>query len=144
VRYSMSYSPAVLIQTYLREWPLIQHLLEWNTKTYIADTLKTRKKYGYAPYGSIYTIWVRGDTQDGVHTIVTRLANKLSIEKENLIQGGVYTTTSIYMSYDHDIWTRRNGKWMQKILLKWENLEPIVSTIQVELLKNRNIHIDRS
>lgn len=135
--YAMKQGAEVILQTYIRESSLINNLLFGNYKTFLNYTLSERKKYGYPPYGQLILLSVRDWNKEKVRDIITKLVNKLKIYITN------NPIEKIFLAYDRDIWEKRWGEWIQKIILKGRNTESILNHIRGEVVRNRGITLER-
>ncbi len=134
---ALKYGSHVLIQTYLKDSSFIDICLEWNYKSFFQYCLQMRKKYWYPPYGNLIHLFVQDKSQWIVKDIIWKLSNKIqSLQQEMQLN-------DFSFFYDRDIWDKRANDWIQKIVLKWTDAEIILSLLQIEILRNRQVHIER-
>jgi primosomal protein N' (replication factor Y) (superfamily II helicase) len=131
--YASRMSVPTIIQTYASESLFIEWLLHGNYKDFLQRTLSERETFLYPPYGSFITLWVHHQSQDMVRDIIHKLVNKIQLIKD----------PDIFLSYDRDIWEKYAWNWKQKIVLKGKNLEPLISELYTEILRNRQVYIER-
>ncbi len=129
VDYAKKLGKNILIQTRMREHPLLDLIMEGNYKDFLSYMSHERELFGYPPYTQFVTIRIHDRSQARVKDIVTKLANKIELLKWD----------SIFFAYDRDIWEKSAGEWIQKIILKDKNLSPILDAIQGEILRNRAV-----
>lgn len=123
----------ILIQTYAPNIDIIKKITEWNYKNHLIETLWERKDYNYPPYKELVYVWVKDKKLDRVKDIIFKLKNKLDILNnwENII------------FFDKDIYIKRSWEYLQKIIIKWNGLEDFLQNIKNEILRNKEISIER-
>lgn len=135
--YAIKHWVNVIIQTYMQNSPLLHDLLSGNYRTFLTRTLEERKRYNYPPYGELVYLWIRDIQKEKVKDILAKLVNKLEIYRKE------HPEEPIFLAYDRDIWEKRGGEWIQKIVLKWNDLTLILNYIKTEIVKNRQISIQK-
>ena len=122
----------VLIQTYLPEHPLLRTILDGNYRDFLRTMSEERQKFDYPPYAEFALIRVHDTSKEKVQDIIAKLVNKITLLKSE----------DIFLAYDRDISEKYAGEWIQKIILKGKDLSPILSELQVEILRNRAVTLE--
>lgn len=122
----------ILIQTRMTEHPLIDVIMQGNYKDFLQYMSQERKIFHYPPYADFITLRVHDRSQDRVKDIITKLVNKISLLKSE----------TTFLAYDRDIWERRAGEYIQKIILKDTDLSSLLLSLQVELMRNRSVTLE--
>lgn len=108
IDYAKKLEKNILIQTRLDKHPLLDVIFSGNYKDFLTYMSQERKMFHYPPYTDFACIWVHDRSQDRVRDIVSKLASKLLGIKDD----------DQFLAYDRDIWEKRRGEWVQKIILK--------------------------
>lgn len=127
IDYAKKLGKNILIQTHMREHPLLPIIMEGNYKDFLTYMSRERELFQYPPYREFITLRIHDHSQDRVRDIITKLANKIILIKKD----------STFFSYDRDIWERSAGEWSQKIIMKDPDLSSVIQEIQGEVLRNR-------
>ena len=122
----------LFIQTYTPEHPLLSLIIEGNYRDFLRDMSHERELFHYPPYYQFALIRIRDPQKEKVQDIMVKLINKIS-----QLQGD-----DIFVASDRDIWERYAGEWVQKIILKWKNLESLLSNLEVEIVRNRAVTLE--
>ncbi len=123
----------LFIQTYTPDHPLLSLIIEGNYQDFLRDMSRERKAFDYPPYSQFALLRIRDAQKEKVQDIMVKLLNKITQIKED----------TIFLASDQDIWERFAGEWMQKIILKWSNLEPLLAQLEVEIVRNRAVTLER-
>ncbi len=123
----------IFIQTFAPKSDLIKNITEGNYRDFLVHTLSERKSFSYPPYKELVHIWVRDQSQERIKDIIYKLRNKLELTK----------TPEIELYFDRELFTKRNNEYGQKIVLKWDNLSPLLASIEKEIFRNRWVSIER-
>ncbi|MDD2917086.1 MAG: hypothetical protein PHH70_04555 [Candidatus Gracilibacteria bacterium] len=123
----------ICIQTFAPKSDLIRNITEGNYRDFLVHTLRERKSFSYPPYKELVHIWVRDTNQERIKDIIYKLRNKLELLK----------TPDIELYFDRELFTKRNNEYGQKIVLKGENLSPLLSTVKKEIFRNRGVSMER-
>ncbi len=132
LEYVKKSSKNLFIQTYTPEHPLLSLIIEGNYRDFLRDMSREREVFNYPPYSQFALIRIRDYQKEKVQDIMVKLINKISQLKGE----------DIFIASDRDIWERYAGEWLQKIILKWKNLEPLLSTLEVEIVRNRAVTLE--
>lgn len=122
----------MMIQTYMPEHPLLRVITHGNYKDFLNYITPERKKFLYPPYAQFALIRIHDLSKDRVKDIVEKMVNKIDILKKE----------STFVAYDRDIWEKYAGEWIQKIILKDEDLSYILSALEVEIVRNRAVTLE--
>lgn len=123
----------IYIQTFAPKSDLIQNITEGNYRDFLVHTLAERKAFSYPPYRELVHIWVRDRNKERIKDIIYKLRNKLEILK----------TPDIELYFDKELFTKRNNEYGQKIVLKGDNLSPLLAEIEKEIFRNRGVSLER-
>lgn len=123
---------SLLIQTYTPDHPLLQVISEGNYKDFLSYITPERKKFLYPPYAQFALLRIHDPSKDRLKDIMEKIVNKIEILKKE----------STFLAYDRDIWERYRGEWVQKIILKDEDLSYILMELEVEIVKNRAVTLE--
>ena len=123
----------IYIQTFAPKCDLIKNITEWNYRDFLVHTLNERKNFSYPPYRELVHIWVRDKSKERIKDIIYKLKNKLEVLK----------TPEIELYFDRELFIKRNNEFGQKIVLKWENLSPLLMEIEKEIFRNRGVSLER-
>ena len=132
VHYVKKLQKNILIQTRMTEHPLIDVIMQGNYKDFLQYMSQERKVFQYPPYSDFITLRVHDPSQDRVKDIITKLVNKISLLKSE----------TTFLAYDRDIWERRSGEYIQKIILKDTDLSSLLISLQVEIMRNRSVTLE--
>lgn len=124
------------IQTFIPSHPLLDMILNGNYKEYMKYLMNERKSFWYPPFWELLYIWVKDSKKEKVQDIIYKLANKLDILQNE-------HNFSLFFSYDKDIWDRYMDEWRQKIIIKWPDAEKMLTFFHSEIIKNRNVFLER-
>jgi hypothetical protein len=80
------------------------------------------------------TIRIHDERKERVTHMMTHLLHKISLIESD----------TIFVASDVDIWERYAGEWTQKIILKDKNLELLIRTLEIEIVRNRSVTLERS
>jgi primosomal protein N' (replication factor Y) len=122
----------IYLQTYTPENPFLQEILSWNQKTFIEYLIQERKKFQYPPFAQFATLRIHDEQKQKVQDIIIKLVNKISLLKKD----------STFCAFDHDIWEKHAGEWVQKIILKDTDLSYLLETLEIEIVRNRAVTLD--
>ncbi len=120
IDYAKKFQKHILIQTHMRDHPLLTVIREGNYKDFLTYMSRERELFQYPPYAEFITVKIHDRSQDRVRDIVHKLANKIVLIRRE----------STFFSYDRDIWERSAGEWSQKIILRDKDLSYIIESIQ--------------
>jgi primosomal protein N' (replication factor Y) (superfamily II helicase) len=134
IAYYKKQSLSLAIQTYTPEHPLLASIVWDNYKAYLATIAKERKDFSYPPYSEFVTIRIHDERKERVTHMMTHLLHKISLIESD----------TMFVASDVDIWERYAGEWTQKIILKDKNLEELIRTLEIEIVRNRNVTLERS
>lgn len=123
----------ICLQTFAPKSDLIRNITEGNYRDFLIHTLTERKNFSYPPYRELVHIWVRDKSKDRIKEIIYKLKNKLEILK----------TPSIELYFDRELFTKRNNEYGQKIVLKGEDLGPLLTEIEKEIFRNHGVSLER-
>jgi primosomal protein N' len=132
IEYAKKSGKNLFIQTYTPENPLLTILIEGNYRDFLRELSRERDKYHYPPYAQFALIRVRDIQKAKVQDIMIKLVNKISQIKGD----------DIFIASDQDIWERYAGEWVQKIILKGKDLTQILSSLEVEIVRNRAVTLE--
>jgi primosomal protein N' (replication factor Y) (superfamily II helicase) len=122
----------LFIQTYTPEDPLLSIIIEGNYRDFLTSMSREREKYHYPPYEQFAVLRIRDTQKAKVQDMMVKLMNKISqIQWED-----------IFVASDQDIWERYAWEWVQKIILKWKNLDTLFSSLEVEIVRNRAVTLE--
>jgi primosomal protein N' (replication factor Y) (superfamily II helicase) len=122
----------LFIQTYTPENPLLSVIIEGNYRDFLTSMSQERERYQYPPYAQFALIRVRDVQKEKVRDIMMKLVNKILQIKSD----------DVFIASDQDIWERYAGEWVQKIILKWKNLDTLLSALEVEIVRNRAVTLE--
>lgn len=122
----------IFIQTYTPEHPLLSLIMSGNYRDFLQQMSHERELYKYPPYGQFALIRIRDVQKAKVQDIIVKMLNKINILK----------TEDVFVAADRDIWERYAGEWVQKIILKWKDISWILSSLEVEIVRNRSVTIE--
>jgi primosomal protein N' (replication factor Y) len=134
IRYAAKNAKEVLVQTYSPTSPLARDLSEGNYRQFLSRTLEERKKFRYPPYAEIAYVTVGARYPEGAKESVARLANKLSIAKDE--------QKSDVEIYDKLPLSKRADEWIGRIVVKGKSVSELLETLRVEIVRNRNIRLE--
>lgn len=120
-----------LIQTFSPKLDLIKLIVDWNYKDFFTYTLQERLKYWYPPYTDFVEINIKSYNKDKIFTLSTMIKNKLKLEYSDL-----------KIDYDNKVFRKFKNEFIQKISVRWDNLEEKLKLIKQEILRNREIRIE--
>ncbi len=120
------------IQTYTPDHPLLDQILEGNHRSFIEYIQKERKLFLYPPFSELATIRIHDENKERVTTLVTHLVNKIQHSKND--------TTRIV--YDRDIWEKSRWEWVQKIVMRDQDLSYLINLLEVEIVRNRAVTLE--
>jgi primosomal protein N' (replication factor Y) (superfamily II helicase) len=123
----------IYIQTYTPDHPLLREIMDGNTRSFISMLSRERKSFGYPPYGEVVTLRIHDESQKKVADIMTKMIHKIGIIKK----------PSTFFAFDTDIRERSHGEWQQKIILKDTDLSYILRDLEVEIVRNRSVTLQR-
>lgn len=132
VDYVKKSGKSIIIQTYTPEHPLLEVIVKGNYKDFLNYIAPERKKFIYPPYAQFVLIRVHDISQEKVKDIIEKMVNKIDILKRK----------STFFAYDRDIWEKYAGEWIQKIILKDEDLSYILSELEIEIVRNRAVTLE--
>lgn len=121
-----------MIQTYVPKSDLVRHLVDGNYRDFLVHTLTERKSFRYPPYSELVHVTVRDESIERVKDIIYKLKNKLELLK----------SPDIELYFDRELFSRRAGEYIQKIVLKGTNLEPLLAQISGEVFRNRGVNVE--
>ncbi len=122
------------IQTYTPDHPLLREIVEGNMRSFLSYLSRERTDFGYPPFAELATIRIHHEQKNKVEDIIAKLINKISLIK----------LPSTFFSFDTHIWERYNGEWQQKIILKDKDLSYILKDLEVEIVRNRSVTLERN
>ena len=120
------------IQTYTPDHPLLREIIDGNTKSFLGYLSRERKDFLYPPFAELATIRVHDEQKKKVEDIMRKLINKIWLIKKE----------STFFAFDTEIRERYGGEWQQKIILKDIDLSYILSDLEVEIVRNRNVTLE--
>ncbi len=124
----------VYVQTYIPHHPVLQSLVFENYKDFLSNTLiPERKAFLYPPFNEFVIIRIHHVKKERVRALVESLTDKIEPQ---------LSESEIFFSADTDIWTRMQGQWNQKIILKGKWVLDILETLTPLIVRNRSIHIE--
>lgn len=132
VDYVKKSGKSIIIQTYTPEHPLLEVIVKGNYKDFLSYITPERKKFLYPPYAQFALIRVHDISQEKVKDIIEKMVNKIDILKRE----------STFFAHDRDIWEKYAGEWIQKIILKDEDLSYILSELEIEIVRNRAVTLE--
>lgn len=97
VAYNLRKQVPLVIQTFTPNVPLVKIIESGNYKDFLTHTLAERKAFLYPPYAELAYIWVEDKSKDRVKEVIHKLANKLTIIKNE----------DIILNYDKELFDRR-------------------------------------
>jgi primosomal protein N' (replication factor Y) len=121
------------IQTYTPDHPLLREIMDGNTRSFISTLSRERKTFGYPPYGEVVTLRIHDEYPKKVADIMTKLIHKIGIIKK----------PSTFFAFDTEIRERSHGEWQQKIILKDTDLSYILRDLEIEIVRNRSVTLER-
>jgi primosomal protein N' (replication factor Y) (superfamily II helicase) len=124
----------IMIQTYIPEHPLLHTIVDGNYRDFLEMMADERRKFRYPPYADFVTIRVHDSSKEKLADMVSKLVNKIQTVK----------TDDIFLAYDQEVSERSRGEWVEKIILKGNDLTPLLHTLEVELVRNRSITLERN
>ncbi len=122
----------IYIQTYMRDHPLLETLLHGNYKDVLEYIKKERKEFSYPPYAEMATIIIHHENKDKTMLMASHIIRKLSD----------WEGWSLQISYDRDSWSKNRAEWVQKIVLRGENISRNMAHLEVEVLRNRGVTLE--
>jgi primosomal protein N' (replication factor Y) len=123
----------IFIQTFAPKSDLVKNITAGNYRDFLIHTLKERKAFSYPPYKELVHIWVRDKSKERIKEIIYKLKNKLEILKTPLIE----------LYFDKELFTKRNNEFGQKIVLKWDDLSPLLKEVEKEIFRNHGVSLER-
>ena len=94
--YAKKLGKNILIQTRMREHPLLDLIMEGNYKDFLKYMSHEREIFQYPPYTQFVMIRIHDRSQARVTDIITKLANKIEQLKND----------TTFFAYDRDIWEK--------------------------------------
>jgi primosomal protein N' (replication factor Y) (superfamily II helicase) len=132
IEYAKKSGKHLFIQTYTPEHPFLSLIIEGNYRDFLSSMSHEREKYQYPPYAQFALIRIRDIQKEKVRDIMTKLVNKIAQIKSD----------DIFIASDQDIWERYSWEWVQKIILKWKNLDILLANFEVEIVRNRAVTLE--
>jgi primosomal protein N' (replication factor Y) (superfamily II helicase) len=123
---------SVVIQTYIPEHPLLEVITYGNYKDFLALISREREQFSYPPYTEFVTLRIHDESKDRLSDMVKKLVNKIQ----------VLDMSDIFIAYDHEARERSRGEWVEKIIIRWKNIRPLLDALETELVRNRNVTLD--
>ncbi|MBS9784377.1 hypothetical protein KGV55_03430 [Candidatus Gracilibacteria bacterium] len=121
------------IQTYMPEHPILQSLTFSNYQDFLNTILiPERKSFGYPPFGEFVIFRVHHQKKEKVRAIIQNLSESIK----------PLLTDELFFSVDSDIWTRSQGQWNQKIILKGKGIIDIIEKITPQVVRSRFVHLE--
>lgn len=134
VKYFLSKSGEVILQTRSHKLRFIQDLVSSNFRTFFQRTIAERKQFSLPPFVQMVVIHI-GESSES--TLKSRMATLASAMIESSKQH-----PSIIITYDHLLSERRQGKYFQKILIKWPELLTFLEAFRKQLVRGRDIEVE--
>ncbi len=122
----------IFIQTYTPDHPLLQQIVFGNNKSFFDTLIKERKQFLYPPFTQFATIRIHDEKKERVRDMMAKLTNKIHQLRKD----------STFFAFDQDIWEKKRGEWVQKIILKDKNLDYLIQELEVEIVRNRAVTLD--
>lgn len=123
----------IYIQTFAPKSDLIKNITEGNYRDFLVHTLSERKTFSYPPYKELVHIWVRDKSKERIKDIIYKLRNKLEILK----------TPDTELYFDRELFIKRDNEYGQKIVLKGDDLSPLLASIEKEIFRNHGVSMER-
>jgi primosomal protein N' (replication factor Y) (superfamily II helicase) len=134
IDYAKKSGKNLMIQTYLPDHPLLDTIVEGNYRDFLTLMSEERKKFHYPPYTDFVTIRIHDESKDKLHDMVKKLVNKIDTVKSD----------DIFVAYDREAMERTRWEWVEKIILKGKDIKPFLDMLEVELVRNRSITLERN
>lgn len=134
VKYFLSKSEEVILQTRSPKLRLIQDLVSSNFRTFFQRTIAERKQFNLPPFVQMVVIHI-GEASES--TLKSRMATLASAMIETAKQ-----SPTIAITYDHLLSDRRQGKYYQKILIKWPDVLGFLEPFRKQLVRGRDIEVE--
>lgn len=123
----------VFIQSYIPEHPLLDIISTGNFQDFLEYVLHERKTFQYPPFSDFLSIKIHSEQKNRVADMTTRILNKALLLKKD----------STVITANTDIFDRYAGEWIQKITFRDTDLEYILSELEVEIVRNRSVSLER-
>lgn len=133
VRYFLSRSPEVVIQTRSPKLQIIEELTQKNFKSFYQRVIQERKKFNLPPFQEMIAIYIK---ESSITTLKLRVATLASW----FIQAAQWTDTIVI--FDHLLVEKRRGDFYQKIVIKSTNILQFLEPFRQSLVQGRGIEIE--
>ena len=134
VRYFFHRSDEIVLQTRSPKLSLIQDIVSSNFRTFFQHTVNERKQFRLPPFTQMAMITITEAGESALKLRVGTLASAmLAAAKEK---------TDTTVTYDHMLSERRQGKYMQKILIRWPDLLQFLEPFRQQLVRGRGIEVE--
>lgn len=119
-----------IIQTYIPDNPLIQHITQDNYKTYFNYTLQERKLFWYPPFKEIATLEYRHMDQKKSKNFINKIYSKLS--DCNIQDAEIILNPNIF---------KKHNQYFSHMIIKWRDIRQILQPIKSDIFRNSGLTI---
>jgi primosomal protein N' (replication factor Y) len=121
----------VIIQSFIPENEIVQHLAFNNYKDFFIHTLEERKLFNYPPFCEMVELEYRHTDKQKSYDFAKKLSDKLKkLSTENDIQI-IFNEKSF----------KRNNSYFYKIIIKGNNLHDFLKNIRSEIMRNSGLSV---
>lgn len=134
ISYFKKHHKTIILQTYMPDHPLIEEIMTGNNRTMLQYLSKERKEFHYPPFSSFVGLSLHHEKKDKVLQYAAYILEKIAI----LGQG------TLTLSYDHDAWMKNRSEWVQKIGLRWPQVDHVLMQIEKDIVLSRLVTVERT
>lgn len=133
IAYFKKQNIAMYIQTFMPNHPILRSVVFENYHDFLTQILvPERKAFSYPPFDDFVIIRVHHLKKEVVQSLITKLTQVIQPQ----------LTDAIFFSAESDVWTRSQGQWNQKIILKWRWILDIIEILTPYIVRNRSVHLE--
>lgn len=123
----------IIIQTFLPDSQIVEHITQKNYKDFLSTTLQDRKLLKLPPYGQIATLEYRDKNKEKIDTFLEKIHTKLQAANETLEEKKEIIFLAEY--------SQRYNYFSRKIIIRGTNIRFFLEIIKKDIVSNKQLSL---